>query len=72
MCFIFTSRSRFIGEKRMSAVVDAGKCTACGTCKDECAVEAITVKDVAVVDKEKCIDCGACIDACPEGAITLE
>ena len=44
-------------------------CTACGTCIDECPVEAISPGDIYKIDPDVCIDCGACGDACPVGAI---
>jgi len=46
------------------------KCTACGTCKPECPVEAISEGQPHYkIDPEKCIDCGACASVCPENAI---
>jgi ferredoxin len=56
----------------MPAVVDAEKCTACGTCVDECPVGAIELEDVAVVDADACTECGTCVDVCPSDAITIE
>jgi len=57
----------------MPAVVDAEKCTGCGTCVDECPSEAIEMKDeIAVVDEDACADCGVCVDVCPAEAITME
>ena len=45
-------------------------CTACGTCLDECPVEAISEGDpIYTIDAGKCTDCGACVDACPSEAI---
>ncbi|MBR5821844.1 MAG: 4Fe-4S binding protein, partial [Alistipes sp.] len=35
-------------------------CVACGTCIDECPVEAISAGDIYVIDPSKCIDCGTC------------
>jgi len=50
--------------------VISDKCTACGTCKDTCPVEAICEGDPKyVIDPETCIDCGACVDSCPVEAI---
>ena len=56
----------------MPAVVDKEKCDACGTCVDECPVEAITLNDFAKVDVEECTECGTCVEVCPNEAITLE
>jgi ferredoxin len=53
------------------AVVDAGKCTACGICQDICPEGAISVGQIAQVDREKCSGCGRCVAACPEGALAL-
>ena len=55
----------------MAAIVDAGKCTACGSCEAVCPVEAIKVDSVAVVDPDSCIECGACVNECPVSAISL-
>lgn len=47
-------------------------CLGCGTCKDVCAFDAITIVDgVAVVDKEKCTACMKCIEVCPKAIIEL-
>jgi ferredoxin len=50
------------------AYVIGDDCIACGTCIDECPVEAISAGDAYSIDASKCIDCGACADACPVGA----
>ncbi|NVO09408.1 MAG: 4Fe-4S binding protein [Bacteroidales bacterium] len=44
-------------------------CTACGTCIDECPVEAISEGDIYKIDPEVCTDCGSCADVCPVEAI---
>jgi ferredoxin len=44
-------------------------CTACGTCIDECPVDAIAEGDIYVIDPDICTDCGACADVCPVEAI---
>ena len=46
-------------------------CVACGTCIDECPVEAISAGDIYVIDADKCIECGACAGVCPSEAISL-
>ena len=47
-------------------------CAACGTCIDECPVEAISAGDIYSIDASACVDCGTCADACPVGAIEQE
>jgi ferredoxin len=45
-------------------------CVSCGTCADECPVEAISEgDDKYVIDAEKCTDCGSCAEVCPTEAI---
>lgn len=44
------------------------ECIACGNCKPECPVEAISEGDIYVIDDNLCIDCGACAGVCPVGA----
>lgn len=56
----------------MPAKVNKDECTACGTCVEECPVEAIVISEeegCAIVDEEECVDCGACEEACPTEAI---
>ncbi len=43
-------------------------CLACGTCKPECPVDAISEGNPYVIDPDKCIECGACNSVCPVGA----
>ena len=53
------------------ARVISDECVSCGTCADECPVEAISQGDSTyVIDADACVDCGACEDACPTGAIS--
>lgn len=44
-------------------------CIACGTCIDECPVEAISEGDIYHIDPEICTDCGTCAEVCPTEAI---
>lgn len=44
-------------------------CVACGTCIDECPVEAITEGDIYKIDPDICTDCGSCVTVCPTDAI---
>lgn len=45
-------------------------CIACGTCIDECPVDAIAEGDIYVIDPELCTDCGSCAEVCPTEAIS--
>ena len=51
------------------AYVISDDCIACGTCIDECPVEAISEGDIYVVDADVCIDCCACEAVCPTDSI---
>ena len=55
------------------AVVDAEKCTGCGTCIDICQTKAIVMDEnnIAQVDISRCIGCGLCEPICPENARSL-
>ena len=45
-------------------------CTGCGTCIEECPVQAISVVDeTARIAEENCIRCGRCHEVCPEEAV---
>ena len=52
------------------AYVISDDCTACGSCIDECPVEAISEGDIYTIDADLCTDCGACADVCPVEAIS--
>lgn len=56
----------------MGAVVDANRCTGCGTCAKACPVDAVSINQIAVIDPYACTSCGACINLCPEEALSLE
>lgn len=61
------TQNRFI----MAYVIN-DDCTACGSCIDECPVDAIAEGDIYVIDPDLCTDCGACADVCPTEAIHPE
>jgi uncharacterized protein (DUF362 family)/NAD-dependent dihydropyrimidine dehydrogenase PreA subunit len=48
-------------------------CVACGTCRDACPVQAISMVDkkYAVIDENSCIRCYCCHEMCPHDAIEL-
>lgn len=48
-------------------------CVKCGTCGDNCPVEAISEGDETyVIDADVCVSCGTCVDNCPVEAIVEE
>ena len=47
------------------AYVISDDCIACGTCIDECPVEAISEGDIYSINPDVCTDCGTCADVCP-------
>ena len=55
----------------MAHKIDPEKCVACGSCKEQCPVEAISEGSPAfTIDADKCVDCGACASQCPCEAIS--
>jgi len=57
----------------MTYIIDPDTCTACGTCIDECPVEAISEgENFYTIDPDTCTDCGSCADVCPVEAISPE
>ena len=45
------------------------RCVACGSCAEQCPVEAISEGDGKYeIDADTCIDCGSCKDQCPVDA----
>ena len=52
------------------AVIDAGRCTRCGRCREVCRFEAITA--AFTVESLDCEGCGACKVVCPTQAVELQ
>ena len=45
-------------------------CVKCGSCAENCPVEAISEgEEKFVIDADVCVTCGACVDNCPVEAI---
>ncbi len=45
-------------------------CISCGSCADQCPVEAISEGEAQFcIDADACLSCGSCADQCPMGAI---
>jgi uncharacterized protein (DUF362 family)/Pyruvate/2-oxoacid:ferredoxin oxidoreductase delta subunit len=56
----------------MRPTVDPARCTACGTCVEQCPAQALSIVDgVAVADVDLCIRCFCCQEMCPEKAMAL-
>lgn len=54
----------------MAYEISKDDCTACGSCLDECPVEAIEAgEEYYIIDPDICTDCGSCADVCPVDAI---
>ncbi|MCI8910304.1 MAG: 4Fe-4S binding protein [Oscillibacter sp.] len=58
---------------RRKALVDQGRCVACGCCMKVCPLGAIRVVDgvAAQVQEEKCVGCGKCARECPATVIAI-
>ena len=54
------------------AVIDPGKCTACGRCVEVCRFDAVTAGETYRVDPAACEGCAACFYQCPAEAIRME
>lgn len=51
----------------------SSECVSCGSCANECPVDAISAGDSQyVIDAGTCIDCGSCAGSCPVDAIAAE
>ena len=49
------------------------ECIACGSCENDCPVQAISEGDDRyVIDSKLCTNCGSCADQCPVEAIVPE
>lgn len=53
------------------AKVDNSKCIKCGTCRQSCVYEAISISDKLYIDESKCFGCGLCVTRCPKGALSI-
>jgi NAD-dependent dihydropyrimidine dehydrogenase PreA subunit len=55
-------------------IIDAKKCTVCGTCVDTCPVNVFEKKEdkIEIAKPDDCIGCRACEAACPVQAINVE
>lgn len=53
-------------------VLDASKCTSCGTCSQICPMDNIRIENGAIEYGSKCINCYACYHRCPENALSFK
>ncbi|MCI7097119.1 MAG: 4Fe-4S binding protein [Clostridiales bacterium] len=52
------------------AYVITDSCVKCGSCAEQCPVEAISEgEDKYVIDPDVCVSCGSCAEQCPAEAI---
>ncbi len=52
------------------AYVITDRCVACGSCAEQCPVEAISEGDGKYeINPDICVSCGSCADQCPADAI---
>jgi ferredoxin len=58
-------------KNRVMAYKISEECIACGTCIDECPVEAISDGDIYKIDADLCTDCGSCAEVCPVDCISV-
>ena len=62
-------KQEFIGGLIMAYII-TDACVSCGSCADQCPVEAISEGEGKyVIDADVCVSCGACADQCPTEAI---
>lgn len=57
----------------MAYKINPEKCVACGACKAQCPVEAISESadgPYLCINPDTCVDCGGCAAACPCEAIS--
>jgi len=68
-----TVQELICGRTRLRPEADPERCTACGTCVEQCPVGALamTDDDLPTVDRDLCITCFCCQEICPEQAIAL-
>jgi len=57
------------GDTNMAYVI-SDECIACGTCLDDCPVDAISEGAIYTIDADLCTDCGNCAENCPVEAIS--
>jgi len=62
---VVIEEKEFVGGKK--AVIDASRCTGCGTCREVCRFQAISPD--YHVNQYQCEGCGACYFLCPAGAV---
>jgi len=53
------------------ASVDENNCTSCGSCREICQMNAITIENTAQIDLKRCIGCGLCVTVCDFDAMKL-
>ena len=63
------NKQEFYGGLTMAYIL-TDACVSCGSCADQCPVEAISEGEGKyVIDADVCVSCGSCADQCPTEAI---
>jgi len=78
-CMVLLGISRFgypniLVTSNYIAACDEDVCTECGTCTENCPINAISDSDNGnpEIDETICVGCGVCALGCPSGALTLK
>ena len=64
-----TVKESHLYKSGMKPIIDEGKCSGCGICRDVCRFDAVS--EEIVISHTECEGCGFCSFACPDGAITM-
>lgn len=55
----------------MAYKINGDECISCGSCAEQCPVNAISEGDTHyVINADECISCGSCAEQCPVSAIS--
>ena len=79
-CCVIMSIARYMPQVTRDSIVklqgfkltiDAGCCTACGTCAAACFMEALKLENGRIsYDESRCRGCGVCMSVCPNKAVS--
>ncbi len=65
------TRDSIVKLQGFKLIVDAERCTACGTCTNACFMEALSLMNGRIIrDENRCKGCGVCLSVCPNQAVS--